>query len=140
MEQIRDGAQLIRDQAGTFDAGSQPLGDLRIAHRQLTLDSRKLELQGGERLPGAVVQVARDAAAFVILHAQEAHREVAQISVGLLELRGSLADTELELVARPQQHLLRAPQPKIIAAAGFTDSNDRRAKSKKEQLADHVFL
>src|SRR5260370_39197233 len=96
MEQIRDGAQLIRDQAGTFDACSQPLGALRMAHRQLTLDSRKLELQGGERLPGAVVQVARGAAAFVILHGQESRRKVAQVSVDWLKPPGSLPDTGLE--------------------------------------------
>src|SRR5437879_786298 len=97
MEKIGDRAQLIRNLPGSFDARRQPPGEFWISHRQFAFDSRKLELQGREYLSGAVVQVARNAAAFVVLHAQQPCGKVAQIFVALLELRGPLAYPELQL-------------------------------------------
>ncbi len=73
--------------------------NLRIPPRQFAFDAGKFQFQGRESLSGTVVQVARDAPAFIILHAQQAHGKIAQILIALLKLRRLLAYAELQMCA-----------------------------------------
>ena len=93
---VRSSSEISRAPSMLLAKRSASFGILR---RQLLLDSGKLQLQGGERLPGAIVQVARNAAALVILHAQQTGRELPQVLVALLELTGSFAHAEFQLRA-----------------------------------------
>ena len=119
-----------------FDGGREAARHLGIPYGHFALDARKLEFQRGQRLSGAVVQVARNAAPFVILHAQQPSRQTAQIAIALLELRGTLTHAELELRPRSQQHVMRASEPQVISAARLAKHDDRGAEKKKQQLAD----
>ena len=117
MQEIRNGAQFVGDQSRVFDGGRQAARHLGIPYAHFALDARKLEFQRGQRLSSAVVQVAGNAAPFVILHAQQPSRQTAQIAIALLELRGTLTHAELELRPRSQQHVMRASEPQVISAA-----------------------
>ena len=68
MQQIGYGAQFVGNLPRVRDARSQPERQLRIPRGQFAFDSSQLHLQGGQRLAGAVVQVARDAPPLLVLH------------------------------------------------------------------------
>lgn len=107
MEQMGNGANLARKLCYQVRAFNDIAGGLRRQAIAFALDGGQIHAQRGYNLPDAVVQFARYAATFLILHLQKAAGKLAhnvrlraKLDVCLLELAGALADTLLEFGVR----------------------------------------
>src|SRR4029077_5366635 len=76
------------------------LGELGGERRRAAVEAGELHAERGEQLACAVVQIAGDAPAVLILHLHHAHRQHTQALVGLLQLLGAFAHARLEVIAR----------------------------------------
>ena len=108
MKQVGDGANLGAHLLDEIFAIGQRVGGLGQ-----TLDvgayGRQIHVQSRQHLSHAVVKLARDAAALVILQLEQAGGKSAQILIGAVEIRCAFENAGFEFPLRLAQYFVLAP-------------------------------
>ena len=73
-----------------MQASGDGLGEPGILPLEFLFDWNQIQVQRYQDLPGRIVQFARDAASFIILHPQQLCRKRSQAFLGALQFRGAV--------------------------------------------------